>query len=134
MLKLLDAYQWIYTECEKILKLLEKTINEKMTHLLEMIKYFIDNFVFLIEVIDLFSDIDVKSFLDLLESRNDVIRLIEIRRFLTMTEKKYMCELIAELSMVVYFEVCMYFYVYEYILLLSLYIHIYIHTHIYIYI
>mmetsp|Transcript_10356 Transcript_10356/g.9982 ORF Transcript_10356/g.9982 Transcript_10356/m.9982 type:complete len:541 (+) Transcript_10356:291-1913(+) len=103
ILKLLDSFHWVYTEVEKILKLLEKTLNEKMTVLLELIKYFNKNFILLIEVIDLLSDIDVDSYLRLLVCKDDINRLIAIRRFLTVTEKKYMCELIAEMSIIDYF-------------------------------
>jgi hypothetical protein len=104
LLKLLDSFHWVYTDAEKILKLLEKTLNEKMTVLLELIKYFNVNFILLIEAIDLLSDVDVDSYLELLECKDDIVRLITIRRFLTVNEKKYMCELIAELSMVDYFH------------------------------
>jgi hypothetical protein len=119
ILKLLDAYQWVYTECEKILKLLEKTITEKMTTLLEMIKFFMDNFVFLTEVIDLFSDVDVESYLDLLESRNDVIRLIEIRY--------------VYIYMYIFVSVHIYIYIYIYIYIRT-YIHIFIYLCMFLYI
>lgn len=105
LLKLLDSFHWLYMECEKILKLLEQTIDQKMLHLLELIKNHSINLNILKDIVDFFFDLDLNNYFSLLElSESDLMRLIDLRRFLTLNEKTFMCTLIDELSLADFFE------------------------------
>lgn len=73
---------------------------------IDLIEHFKLKEGFLELIMDLLFFLDEKSYVELLDmSRTDIIRAVEMRRYLTREDRMFMCDVINELSVRELFEV-----------------------------